>query len=238
MTVAPRQGQAAVQAPHPDTGSLACPLPRCRAVNDAAAETCRQCQTPLRAYARLRSHPARLFNEGLAAAREGRIGAARDRFAAIVHWCPHDTEARSALALACLLQSDPGEARHHWNLVLERRPSDAAALRGLAMLTRGPDPAPVPARADETAETGETEAAAEPVPEQPADDVRTNPADAQTDKEPEPEPGPGTEKAKEKGREKDEPDEPDGTGGTGGTGGDEATPAADDGSAAPAPTTA
>lgn len=121
--------------------SLTCPIPRCQSDNAPTADTCQRCGTPLRAYARLRAHPARLFNEGLAAAGEGRIATARDRFAAIVHWCPHDAEARSALALACLLLSEPDEARRHWRLVLERRPADETALRGLAGLDAAQKPA-------------------------------------------------------------------------------------------------
>ncbi|MFE2991176.1 tetratricopeptide repeat protein [Streptomyces sp. NPDC059262] len=117
-----------------DPGRLACPLPRCRAVNSATAETCRSCATPLRAWARLRAHPAKLFNAGLEAARSGRTATARDHFAAVVHWCPGDAEARSALALACLLLDDPKEARDHWRQVLTRRPNDATALKGLAHL--------------------------------------------------------------------------------------------------------
>ncbi|MFC9673067.1 MULTISPECIES: tetratricopeptide repeat protein [unclassified Streptomyces] len=117
-----------------DPGRLACPLPRCRAVNSATAETCRSCATPLRAWVRLRAHPAKLFNAGLEAARSGRTATARDHFAAVVHWCPGDAEARSALALACLLLDDPEEARDHWRQVLTRRPNDATALRGLAHL--------------------------------------------------------------------------------------------------------
>ncbi|MFE4682252.1 tetratricopeptide repeat protein [Streptomyces sp. NPDC056721] len=128
-----------------DPGRLACPLPRCRAVNSVRAETCRSCATPLRAWARLRAHPAKLFNAGLEAARSGRTATARDHFAAVVHWCPGDAEARSALALACLLLDDPEEARDHWNQVLIRRPNDATALKGLAHLdsrvTESPEPA-------------------------------------------------------------------------------------------------
>ncbi|MFE7015198.1 tetratricopeptide repeat protein [Streptomyces sp. NPDC057651] len=117
-----------------DPGRLACPLSRCRAVNSATAETCRSCATPLRAWVRLRAHPAKLFNAGLEAARSGRTATARDHFAAVVHWCPGDAEARSALALACLLLDDPEEARDHWRQVLTRRPNDATALKGLAHL--------------------------------------------------------------------------------------------------------
>ncbi|MFI9775739.1 tetratricopeptide repeat protein [Streptomyces sp. NPDC051956] len=128
-----------------DPGRLACPLPRCRAVNSATAETCRSCATPLRAWARLRAHPAKLFNAGLEAARSGRTATARDHFAAVVHWCPGDAEARSALALACLLLDNPEEARDHWHQVLTRRPNDTTALKGLAHLdsrvTESPDPA-------------------------------------------------------------------------------------------------
>lgn len=118
----------------PEVTRLACPLPRCRALNDVTAEACQACGTPLRAWARLRAHPANLFNEGLRAARSGHTATARDHFAAIVHWCPGDADARSALALACLLLDDPDQARHHWQQVLASRPNDATARQGLAHL--------------------------------------------------------------------------------------------------------
>ncbi|MFF1689993.1 MULTISPECIES: tetratricopeptide repeat protein [unclassified Streptomyces] len=152
-----------------DPGRLACPLPRCRAVNSATAETCQACGAPLRAWARLRAHPAKLFNAGLQEARSGRTATARDHFAAVVHWCPGDAEARSALALACLLLDDPEEARDHWHQVLTRRPNDTTALKGLAHLaqldsrTSTPEPTSTPAPETET-ETGVTESPESPEP--------------------------------------------------------------------------
>ncbi|MFG2524328.1 tetratricopeptide repeat protein [Streptomyces sp. NPDC048527] len=151
-----------------EPGRLVCPLPRCRAVNSATAETCRACATPLRAWARLRAHPANLFNAGLQAARSGRTATARDHFAAVVHWCPGDAEARSALALTCLLLDDPEEARHHWGQVLTRRPNDATAVKGLAHLdSRTPEPTPATGvtvtespEPPQTSESGQTEPAA------------------------------------------------------------------------------
>ncbi len=83
---------------------------------------------------RISAHAARLFNDGLAAAGQGRFAAARDCFAAVVLWHPHDLEARSAYAFGCLSLGDDEEARRQWELVLSRRPRDERALRGLAML--------------------------------------------------------------------------------------------------------
>ncbi|WP_353944152.1 tetratricopeptide repeat protein [Streptomyces sp. HUAS MG91] len=114
--------------------AVVCPIPRCRTHNDAAAESCGRCGTPLRAYVRLGAHTARLFNDGLAAARDGDFAAARDRFAAIVHWCPHDAEARSALGLACYELGDTAEARRQWQQTAARRPQDRTARAGLALL--------------------------------------------------------------------------------------------------------
>ena len=87
-----------------------------------------------RGHVRIRAHAARLFNDGLAAARNGLPTVARDHFAACVYWYPHDLEARSALALACLESGDRDTAREHWRQVLDQRPSDTKALRGLALL--------------------------------------------------------------------------------------------------------
>ncbi|MFJ9616184.1 tetratricopeptide repeat protein [Streptomyces noursei] len=80
---------------------------------------------------RMRAHAARMFNNGLAAARNGRPDLARDFFAACVLWYPHDLDARSALALACLESGDPNTAREHWEQVLDQHPGDLKALRGL-----------------------------------------------------------------------------------------------------------
>jgi Flp pilus assembly protein TadD len=114
--------------------TLRCPLPRCGAENGFDVETCAGCGTPLRGHARLAAHGALLFNQGLAAAREGNLTAARDLFAAVVHWCPLDMEARNALALASFQLDDVDEARRQWELVRERRPADRLATQGLGML--------------------------------------------------------------------------------------------------------
>lgn len=94
---------------------------------------------PLRNYARLSGHPARLFNAGLTAARAGDLTAARDLFAAVVHWCPLDWEARNALALASYQLGDLDQARLHWLTVLERQPQDPTATTGLANLDKAND---------------------------------------------------------------------------------------------------
>lgn len=113
---------------------LICPASACRAGNHAQAEVCERCGTPLRGYARLSTYPARLFNLGLSAARAGKVARARDFFAAVVHWCPMDLEARNALAMACFALGDETEARHHWEMILERSPVDALVMQGLAAL--------------------------------------------------------------------------------------------------------
>jgi FimV-like protein len=98
----------------------------------------------IRGRQRIRAHAARLFNDGLAAARNGRPDLARDFFAAFVFWYPHDHDARSALALACLESGDQDTAREHWQQVLEQHPHDQKARRGLdalAALMKRPTPA-------------------------------------------------------------------------------------------------
>lgn len=118
-------------------GSIAtfsCPVGTCRAANEAGADVCVRCGTPLRAYAQLVSVPARLFNEGVRVARRGELPRARDLFAAVVYWCPADVEARNALAAACLGLRDVNAARAHWEAVLQRCPADAVARRGLEAL--------------------------------------------------------------------------------------------------------
>lgn len=116
---------------------LQCPVPRCGTGNEFAAAECAGCGTPLTSYARVSAYPAKLFNRGLAAASEGRLAEARDLFAALVHWCPLDLEARSALALACLDLGDSEAARRHWELVLSRRPGDTMAAEGLDRVGAG-----------------------------------------------------------------------------------------------------
>lgn len=113
---------------------VACPESLCRAENDARNERCSRCDTPLRGYVKLLNHRNHLFNQGLALARSGEFAPARDAFAAIVAWCPTDTEARNALALACFSQRDEPAARQHWQKVLEQSPNDKAAHAGLAAL--------------------------------------------------------------------------------------------------------
>ncbi|WP_127358788.1 tetratricopeptide repeat protein [Actinacidiphila soli] len=126
------------------TTSVRCPVVLCGRENAYGTEACAGCRTPLSGYARLHVHPAYLFNRGLAAAREGRLTAARDCFAAVVLWCPGDTEARNALALAGLRLGDPGEAQRQWTEVLHRRPGDPKATTGLAGLGEVSEPGPVP----------------------------------------------------------------------------------------------
>ncbi|WP_326720545.1 MULTISPECIES: hypothetical protein [unclassified Streptomyces] len=124
--------------------SVRCPVVLCREENAYGTEVCAGCRTPLSGYARLHTYPAYLFNQGLAAAREGRLAAARDCFAAVVHWCPGDTEARNALALAGLRLGDRSEAHRQWTEVLGRRPGDPKATWGLAQLAEPSEPAEPP----------------------------------------------------------------------------------------------
>lgn len=118
--------------------AIRCPLPRCGVENPAEADGCAGCGAPLRGFARLASYPPYLFNQGLAAARDGRLAEAGGYFAAVVHWCPADIEARNALALAELALGHTGEARRHWESVLERRPGDALARSGLSRTSEVP----------------------------------------------------------------------------------------------------
>jgi Flp pilus assembly protein TadD len=118
--------------------TLRCPVPRCGTENSTKAETCAGCGSALRSYARLSEYPAHLFNQGLAAARADRLGEARDLFAAVVHWCPLDWEARNALALASFKLGDIVAARHHWTMVLSQRANDPFATHGIAQLTAPP----------------------------------------------------------------------------------------------------
>jgi Flp pilus assembly protein TadD len=120
---------------------IRCPLPRCRTDNPFDADDCARCAVPLRGFARLSAYPAFLFNQGLAAARENRLSEARGYFAAVVHWCPADTEARNALALAEHGLGNLDEARRNWEAVRERRSGDRLAGLGLSLATANPDPA-------------------------------------------------------------------------------------------------
>ncbi|MFE7167173.1 DUF6584 family protein [Streptomyces sp. NPDC057616] len=122
--------------------TVVCPIARCRAENEPTAGSCRRCGTPLQAYVRLSAYAARLFNEGLAAARAGDHATARDRFTAIVHWYPDDMEAHNALALACYHLGAHTEAHRHWHLALARDPDDPVARQGVTHLTAAADPEP------------------------------------------------------------------------------------------------
>lgn len=93
---------------------------------------------PVGGYARLSAYASYLFNQGLRAARASRFGAAREYFAAVVHWHPADTEARNALALAAFELGEADEARRQWEQVRARRPDDSLAGRGLSLV--GEDP--------------------------------------------------------------------------------------------------
>jgi tetratricopeptide (TPR) repeat protein len=113
---------------------VVCPESSCRKENDALAPTCVCCGTPLQSYVQLLNHPAYLFNQGLARARNGEFEQARDLFAAVVHWCPKDLEARNALAMAYLASGHPIEAKQQWEFVLAYAPADALAMRGLCQI--------------------------------------------------------------------------------------------------------
>lgn len=126
--------------------SIQCPESSCRFENEITASECAHCGTPLQGYTRLLDHPARLFNQGLARARQGEFELARDLFAAVVYWCPKDLEARNALAMACLALHDLLEAGRQWEIVLAQAPADALATRGLKQL-RSVQPAQSPAPA-------------------------------------------------------------------------------------------
>lgn len=114
--------------------TLRCPIPACDTDNEPEVESCARCGVPLRNLARLSGYPAQLFDHGLAAAKAGNLGAAKEFFAAVVHWCPLDHEARNALALANFKLGDTTQARHHWNLVLAKRSADPLATKGMAEL--------------------------------------------------------------------------------------------------------
>jgi hypothetical protein len=116
--------------------TITCPVSGCGAPNSATAESCVACLTPLAGYGRLAMHGDALFNRGLRAARAGDGATARDLFAAVVHWQPHDVDARNAHALACLGAGDLHAARSGWEDVLARCPGDALAAQGLSCLKR------------------------------------------------------------------------------------------------------
>lgn len=114
--------------------TMQCPIATCRAENILPAELCVRCGIPLQEYTRLLYYPARLFNAGLSAVREGHMQQARDSFAAVVQWYPRDSEARNALAMACFALHDWAEARQQWEIVLVQVPQDVIAQQGLAAL--------------------------------------------------------------------------------------------------------
>lgn len=116
---------------------LKCPNPGCRSENDAQAERCHSCGAPFRQYANLSIYSAQLFNCGLAAAKNGDFGVARDNFAAVVRWCPMDREARNAWAMACFALGDFKNARDNWQTVLEKWPHDEFAKQGMEALENG-----------------------------------------------------------------------------------------------------
>lgn len=115
---------------------IICPVAGCGAENEAAAEACVGCLTPLAGFGRLSMHPEALFNRGLRAARAGDSALARECFAAVVLWMPHDIRARNAHAMACLDARDGRTAGRAWREVLARAPGDRLAVRGLAALAR------------------------------------------------------------------------------------------------------
>jgi Tfp pilus assembly protein PilF len=113
---------------------LVCPSGTCQIQNPYTAETCQRCGLPLRGFARVSSFPNLLFNMGLAKARENQLQAARDLFAAVVYWCPKDSEARNAYAMSCFALGDHETARSNWEKVLKQSPTDAIAKRGLVAI--------------------------------------------------------------------------------------------------------
>jgi thioredoxin-like negative regulator of GroEL len=119
---------------------LPCPAQTCRSENDIENTTCVSCGIPLREYFRLYLYPAHLFNQGLKKAREGQFAQARDLFAAVVHWCPTDCQARNALAATCLELRDTQQARCQWEEVINLSSKDDFARQGLAVLAQLTEP--------------------------------------------------------------------------------------------------
>ena len=115
---------------------ITCPESSCRAENDALNMCCVRCETPLQSYVKLLNRQHQLFNRGLMLAIEKKYAQARDAFAAVVEWCPNDTEARSALAMACYALDDLEQARFHWNKVLLQSKNDLTASEGLIVIGR------------------------------------------------------------------------------------------------------
>ena len=114
---------------------LFCPEPSCRAENLPTADICTRCGLPLKAYAQTLDYAARLFNRGLDLVQQHQLEQARECFAALVYWYPHDREARNALAMTCLMLNDLISATEHWQKVHEQAPSDSIANQGLALTT-------------------------------------------------------------------------------------------------------
>ncbi len=150
----PRHGDARHRPPADDEGvapaavdrpppRIVCPIPDCRTENESGADVCVGCLTPLAGFGRLLLHPASLFNQGLRAAHRGDSALARECFAAVALWLPHDVTTRNAHALACLDAGDVAAAHAAWTEVLQRSPADRIALRGLAAL---PPPDELPPR--------------------------------------------------------------------------------------------
>lgn len=121
--------------------TIVCPVPACQSENDLGADVCAACLTQLGSYRRLSLFPQVLFNRGLRAAQAGNSLAARDCFAAAVHWQPDDVETRNAYALACLDCRDVDGARSAWEQVLAHAPADSLAQRGLQALAGVTPPA-------------------------------------------------------------------------------------------------
>jgi len=134
---------------------LTCPNPRCRSESALGSATCDCCGLPLEEVAALRGLHARLFNRGLEAAKAGKLGDARDLFSAVVEWCPHDSEARNALALAAFHLGDREAARRHWSAVAARAATNPMARTGLAVLESLPAAAPAIVQAPPTVPAAE-----------------------------------------------------------------------------------
>ena len=123
---------------------IVCPIAGCGAENDAAAQACIGCLTPLAASAAVLAPRRRSSTSGLRAARAGDSAGARECFAAVALWQPHDVTTRNAHALACLDAGDVAAAARAWERCSLRTPEIPLALRGLAALSRrlpdGEDP--------------------------------------------------------------------------------------------------
>jgi tetratricopeptide (TPR) repeat protein len=115
---------------------IICPSIACSTLNDIKAETCVKCGLPLGEFTYLTLYPYKLFNMGLAAAKENRMSEARDLFASVVYWCPKDIEARNALAMTCYTLGDLVAARSHWEKVLKQSSSDSIALQGISSIEK------------------------------------------------------------------------------------------------------